>query len=115
MIDPRYLLGPALIVAGGVVLFTAFRLWMVNPLNRVFRLGPLVTLGGMEALLRLRLTLFAFGLMTVVSGIYRIAVWQFGQGLDAPVSQFLGSAETVLAIWAAYLASRAAVRLWLVG
>lgn len=112
MIDLRYATGPALIIVGAVLLTVAVRLWMVHPINRVFRIGPFVTERGMRAVLGLRTIFLAYGLLLVESGTFRCAYWYLYQDVDAPVVAFLGSLETGLAFWAAALSVRAAYRLW---
>ena len=112
MLDPRYLTGPALIVVGTLLLYIANRLWMVHPINRVFRLGPFVTAEGMESLLRMRVTFLAFGLLLTESGVYRCAYWYFDQRVDAPWIMFLGALETGLSLWAACLALIGGFRIW---
>ena len=112
MMDPRILTGPALLAAGGLLLFISGRLWLVHPVNRVFRVGPFVTPKGLEALLGLRMILCAFGLLIAESGVYRIAYWLFERDVNARAVVLLGSLETGLALWVAYLSIVAGVRIW---
>ncbi|WP_312487146.1 hypothetical protein [Sphingomonas sp.] len=72
MFDPRLLVGPVMLALGVSFLTLSIRLWMVRPLNRVFRLGPYVTERGMKAVLNLRFTSFAFGAFLSVQGLTAI-------------------------------------------
>ncbi len=111
--EPRLFTGPAFIVIGAFLLTIALRLWVVHPVNRVFRLGPYVTERGMVALLNGRTTFLCFGLLGIVSGLTRTIYWFVTPEVNAPGVRYLGSLETGLALWAAYLSVRTAVRLWL--
>ncbi len=114
MFEPRVLTGPAFIVIGAVLLWIFLRLWLVAPINRVFRLGPFITERGMIALLTGRPVFLAYGLLGIVSGVCRCTYWFFVRQVNAPIVLYLGSLETGLAIWAAYLSVHTALRVWLV-
>ena len=111
-LDPRILTGPAFVLIGTLFLWISGRLWLVHPINRVFRVGPFVTEEGMAALLNMRPIFLSYGLLGVTSGIYRCTYWFVTQSVNAPVILFLGSLETGFAVWAAILSIMAAVRLW---
>lgn len=110
MSDWRILGGPAMMVLGCCFLFFTYRLWVIHPVNRVFRLGPFVTERGMRAVLNLRLTLLSFGSCLVVYGLSSVVYWFFRQRVDDPLVQFLGSLGAGLAIWAAGMGVFSVVR-----
>lgn len=101
-----------MIVLGGLMLFLAIRMWLVHPLNRVFRLGPFVTPRGIEAVLRLRLTLLLLGAFLFVQGLTSAVFWWARRDVSDPVVQYLGSLGAGLGIWAAVLLTTAVLRLW---
>lgn len=103
MFDARILAGPALLALGAGFLFLSLRLWMVRPLNRVFRLGPYVTEAGMRAVLRLRFTSFAFGSFLAVQGLANVIFWFGERHVYNPLVQLLGSLGAGLGVWAASL------------
>lgn len=108
----RFFTGPAFLIVGALMLTIALRLWLVHPINRVFRIGPFVTERGMKAILRMRMVFASFGALTFESGVYRCSYWFFSQNVHASVVVFLGSLESGLAGWAAIIAIIAAVRVW---
>jgi len=113
MIDPRILTGPCLVIIGCLMLFVAGRLYLVHPLNRVFRLGPFVTERGIKAVLNMRVLFLAFGLFFVTHGASSVTFWLVAsRDLHNPYVAALGSLSAGFAIWAAVLAVIAAVRLW---
>ena len=113
MFEPRYLTGPALIVVGLFFGWIFYRLWVVHPINRVFRLGPYVTEQGLEAVLKMRSMFLALSLLNLESGIYRTFYWYFEQNPLADTIRIMGAMETVFAVWFSVLCIRAGVKLWL--
>lgn len=111
MFDARILVGPAMLLLGGGFLFLSLRLWLVRPLNRVFRLGPFVTERGMRALLNLRFTSFAFGAFLTVQGLANVVFWYGTQQVYNPLVQALGSLAAGLGGWAVWLMLRGLWRL----
>jgi hypothetical protein len=112
MFDPRFLAGPAMLVLGAGFCFLAMRLWLVRPLNRVFRLGPYVTEQGMRAVLNLRFTSFAFGAFLVVQGLSSVVFWWGEQEVYDPLVKLLGSLGAGMGLWAAGLMTRGLYRLY---
>lgn len=111
--DPRTLTGPSLVIIGALFLFIALRLWLVHPLNRVFRIGPFVTEEGLRAVLGMRATFFAFGCFFITQGGSGMTYWWIANRDETyPPVVLLGSAATCFSIWAGFLAVRAAWRLW---
>ncbi len=111
--DPRFLVGPAMLIIGALHLAVSYRLTVVHPVNRVFRLGPFLTPAGLVALLSLRLFLLAMGLFLVAWGAANIYFWWFASAdpFDSTV-QFLGALGTGFAVWSAGQALWLAYKLW---
>ncbi len=111
--EPRLLTGPSQIVIGVVFLLLGLRLWLVHPVNRVFRLGPFVTERGLKAVMGLRLLLSNLGLFFATQGAASVRYW-FAAGRDVqdPTVVLLGSMSAVFAVTAATLLCVATWRLW---
>lgn len=113
MIDPRILTGPALIVIGGFLVTIALRLYIVHPVNRVFRLGPFVTERGLVAVLRMRVIFLCYGMFFLTQGMTSTTYWfVVSQDVDNPFVVAFGSFGAAFAIGAAYFTLVAAWRLW---
>lgn len=112
MFDPRFLTGPAFFGIGLFLFVISIRLWVVHPVNRVFRLGRFVTEDGMTALLNARVVFLAYGLLGLTSGMTRCIYWFGSRQVYDPAVMFLGSLETGLAIWSALLSASVAFRIW---
>lgn len=110
--DARYFSGPAYLIVGSLVLVIGLRLWLVHPINRVFRIGPFVTERGMVAVLAMRSLFASFGAMMLSSGLVKTCYWYFIPIVNAPVNRFLGSLEAGMSLWAATMACIAAYRLY---
>jgi hypothetical protein len=109
--DLRYLSGPASVLTGAMLLFLAYRLWHVHPINRVFRLGPFVTERGMVAVLNMRSTFAACGLWLIAGGLTKSAYWFWRQDTGHSLIQALGTLETGLALLVSALVTIAAVQI----
>lgn len=113
MIDPRILTGPAQFVIGAFLVTIAMRLYMVHPVNRVFRLGPFVTERGLVAVLRMRVLFFTYGMFFLTQGVTSTVYWLVaGQNVHNPFVAAFGSFGAAFAIGAAYFTLLAAWRLW---
>lgn len=112
MFDLRFLTGPAMLLMGGFLIFVAFRLWRVHPVNRVFRLGPYVTEAGMVALLNLRFAIMSYGLFLFAQGMASAVFWYVRRAVDDPLVQFMGSLSAGLGIWAAAITARLFLHLY---
>lgn len=112
-IEPRVVIGPMLVLLGCLFLGIAARLWLVHPLNRVFRLGPFVTERGLRAVLSMRPLFLSLGLFLTTWGAANVIFWTQADGdlYYWPVP-FLGALASVFGAWACALSIIAAVRLW---
>ena len=110
--EPRVLTGPAFFVLGLVFSWIVLRIWLVHPINRVFRLGPYVTERGIAAVLTMRPIFLAYALLGLTNGTTRMVYWFAVRSPNAPIIKFLGSLEAGLSVWAAFLTVKATIRLW---
>lgn len=112
MFDARLLVGPAMLVIGAALIAISMRLWLVRPVNRVWKLGPFVTEAGLKAVLNLRFTFFAMGAFLSVQGLTAITFWFGYQDIRNPLVALLGTLAAGLSFWAVYLTIAGLWRLW---
>ena len=111
-LDPRVITGPTMLALGLMALFIAGRLWLVHPVNRVFRLGPFVTERGMRALLNMRQLFLALGAFLTTQGLASVVFWFFREReVNDPLVQFLGALGAGMGLWTLALAGSALIRL----
>lgn len=111
--DPRYLTGPTSIVLGGVLVWIAARLWLVRPVNRVFRIGPFVTERGLRALLAMRPLFLIWGMFLSTQGTASVLYWFVtGEQAGHPMVALFGSLAAGFAVCSLALVVAGLWRLW---
>lgn len=102
-----------MLMIGVAFIAISLRLWLVHPVNRVFRIGPFVTERGMRAVLNLRLLFFGLGAFLSTQGAAGVVFWFFrDRRVDDPLVQFLGALGAGLGLWAGAMIASALIRVW---
>ena len=112
--DLRLLTGPSSMVIGAICLLFGLRLWLTHPTRLVIRLAPTFEKAEVvNAVIGMRLLLTVLGGFLFVNGTASVRFWYVvDHRLYDPVVAFLGGASGVLALSAAIVTVRDALR-WL--